>query len=104
MKQYKELVANTEGSTHIKIDTSYNLGSATSPRGYYLTVMPVTREQREGYSTESFMAYTGYRYLLKEVTRKSSKAEAAADQIAEEKAGAIVERICKENQLNLKGS
>ena len=107
MKRYVELTENAQ-ATHLKIETYYDLGGpdfaygGTRPRGYYVRVTPVTRENRYGVSIESFVAFTGYRQLVKEVTRKSAKAEAAAEAAAADIIDIMVERVCMKNGLEVK--
>jgi hypothetical protein len=106
MKKYIP-VKESSRATHIAIEVKYNLGGfncftyAQEKRGYYLHVTPVKREQRDGYTLESFTAFTGYKQLVKEVTRKSAKAEAQAEAAAAEILDIIVERVCRKNGLEL---
>jgi hypothetical protein len=106
MKKYIP-VKETEYATHIKIELRYNLGGISwatyqpEKRGYYLHVTPVKRETRDGYALESFTAFTGYKQLVKEVTRKSVKAEAAAEAAAADILDIMVERVCRKNDLEL---
>lgn len=104
MKRYIELEKN-ETATHLKIETRYDLGGpnwaygGTTKRGYYLHVTPVTRENRYGCTIESFAAFTGVKQLLKEVTRKSAKAEATAEDIAKNYIHDMVLYVCNSNGL-----
>lgn len=106
MKKYLELKANQD-ATHIKIEIYYNLGGyncftcKTEQRGYYLSVVPVTRERRDGYTLESFAAFTGTKQLLKSVTRKSAKAEKDAEQLALAVENKLVDFVCRANELEL---
>ena len=106
MKKYIELKENAK-ATHICVEMRYNLGGfncftyTQEKRGYYLHVTPVKRESRNGYTMESFTAFSGYKQLLKEVTRKSAKAEAAAEAAAADIVGIMVERVCMKNGLEL---
>lgn len=106
MKKYIPVKA-TEYATHVKIELRYNLGGPNyayggmNKRGYYIHVTPVKRETRNGYGLESFVAFTGYKQLVKEVTRKSAKAEAAAEAAAADILDIMVERVCMENGLEL---
>ena len=65
--------------TYYKKDTMNYFTCKTEARGYYLSVTPV--ERARGF--ESFEAFTGFKVLLKEVTRASKKAEAEAEAMAE---------------------
>ena len=106
MKKYIP-VKESEYATHIKIELRYNLGGfncftyAQEKRGYYLHVTPVKRETRDGYGLESFAAFTGYKQLVKEVTRKSAKAEAAAEAATADILDIMIERVCMKNGLEL---
>ena len=81
----KKYLATTTPNKYIKLYTYYKKDSMnyftgrTEARGYYLSVTPV--ERARGF--ESFVAFTGFKVLLKEVTRASKKAEAEAEAIAE---------------------
>ena len=106
MKKYIP-VKETEYTTHIKIELRYDLGGPNfayggmNKRGYYIHVTPVKRETRDGYTLESFTAFTGYKQLVKEVTRKSAKAEAEAAAAAADIIDIMVERVCMKNGLEL---
>ena len=106
MKKYIHVSGNND-VTHIRIDIDYDLGGYSyttyrpKPRGYYLSVVPVKREERYGFMMESFTAFTGYRQLLREVTRKSAKAEKLAEQTAEELVPIMVRKICEEMHLTV---
>ena len=105
MKKYIELQEKTRNATHLLIELRYNLGGFNyftykeEPRGYYLSVSPVALEQREGYTLESFTAFTGTKYLVKEVARKSAKAEKEAEQRAQELEKALINYVCNQNNL-----
>lgn len=81
----EKYLATTTPNKFIKVSTYYRKDGMnyftykTEARGYYLSVMPV--ERARGF--ESFTAFTGFKVLLKEVTRASKKAEAEAETIAE---------------------
>lgn len=62
--------------TYYKKDTMNYFTYKNEARGYYLSVTPVERAR-------GFEAFTGFKILLKEVTRASKKAEAEAEAIAE---------------------
>lgn len=104
MKKYVELAAN-EKASHLRIETRYDLGGPNwayggmTKRGYYLHVSPVTLERRNGYTMESYAAFTGCKQLLKEVSRKSAKAEAAAENIAKNYLHSMVLYVCESNDL-----
>lgn len=108
MKRYVELTETTR-ATHIVIEIKYNLGGfncftyAQEKRGYYLHVYPVTRETRDGYTTESFTAFTGTKRCIKEVTRKSAKAAAQAEQNAQNYIHDLVCYVCQKNGFTIPG-
>lgn len=74
MKKYVE----KDGQT-FAVEVMYSKGGISyftgkhEARGYYLNVRPVTLEKGDGYTSESFMIFSGYKHLLKEVKRKSDK-------------------------------
>lgn len=81
LKEYHKTSAE---NGFIKLEVYYDLGGYSyatyreKPRGYYVGVIPVEREDRGGYCLESFAAFTGGKLLLKECNRRSKKAEAEA--------------------------
>lgn len=76
--------------THLKVEFYYHLGGMNyftyknEPRGYYISISPIERIDRDGCILESYAAFSGKKYLLKEVKRKSAKAEAEAMAIFKE--------------------
>ena len=83
--------------TYYKKDTMNYFTYKTEARGYYLSVTPV--ERARGF--ESFVAFTGFKVLLKEVTRASKKAEAEAEAIAEKIYQGYARQIAAKNGLIL---
>lgn len=82
MKKYFNItkVADTEHSaSHLKVDLSYSIGGYNSRRGYYAYVTPVTVKKEVGYNSESSMVFDGFKVMIKEVKRKSAKAETEAN-------------------------
>ena len=81
----EKYLATTTPNKYIKLysyykkDTMNYFTYKNEARGYYLSVTPVERVR----SFESFVAFTGFKVLLKEVTRASKKAEAETETIAE---------------------
>ena len=62
----------------IKFNLSYNLGSYGTPRGLYLSIKSVIRQYHQNnLVTESWSHGSGLTFLVKKLTRKSSKQEAA---------------------------
>ena len=106
MKKYIPVKESTI-ATHIRVEVRYNLGGlgfssyTPEPRGYYLHVTPVTLETRYGCNIESFTAFTGVKQCVKTVTRKSAKAEAAAEAAAAQIENALVSHVLEKNGLEL---
>lgn len=62
-------------------------------RGYYISVCPVTLKEENGYTTETYIGFSGVKYKLFEVARKSNSAEAKANEMAnEELIQSLIER------------
>lgn len=85
---------NSDGNTHLRCKIRYDKGgqnvwdSRTTKRGYYISINPIKIER----GFESYVAYSGYSMLVKEVKRASKKAEAEADRYFDEN----VKRLCRE--------
>ena len=90
MKFYVPIENPNSDANYYKIEVYYHLGGInyftykTEPRGYYLSITPVYKENRGGYNMESYTAFTGIKKCIKTVTRKSIKAEAEAEKTARE--------------------
>ena len=103
MKRYIKVKPNAGKTTHLRVETIYNKGGMnvftyqTERRGYYLHVTPV---ERRG-NMEAFVAFSGTKLLLKEVTRKGAKAEQEADSIVDQNLPKLVDYICQKNGLTL---
>ena len=106
MKKFIALKEN-RNANFLRIETHYSLGGyncfthKTEPRGYYLSVSPVQRYERDGVSFESYTAFSGVKLLLLEVSRKSKKAEEAAEKIASEKEPELIQYICAKNGIEV---
>lgn len=100
MKEYKKYIENNnlQDATHIEVSVSYSKGGLsyitgkTSPRGYYISVTPVTKND----DMVSFILFTGYRQLLFEADRYSAKqfevAVEMSGSIEAEMVAAVVEK------------
>lgn len=72
-------ITNNSHATHLKAQVYYALGGfnyftyQNEPRGYYVSITPVQRENKNGYTMESFTAFTGMKHLAVPVQRKSAK-------------------------------
>ena len=62
------------------------------PRGYYVSVSPVERTVGEYYVCESAVAFSGIKYNILEVARKSKKAEESAIEMYEGIKQAIIDK------------
>ena len=108
MKKYIAVKPNKGNITHLRVDLDYQLGGMNvftykrEPRGYYLSVCPVERENRgNGVVMESFTAFTGTKMLVKEVTRKSAKAEREAEDYAATRERELIDYILAKHGLEL---
>ena len=103
----KKFIATKTENVFVKVETYYNLGGMNyftykvELRGYYLSVTPVERINRGSYIMESYTAFSGYKMLLKEVKRKSKKAEMEAEQIAADEMQRIIDQVLMEQGLEL---
>lgn len=107
MKKFVKLNEGSRGANYLKIETRYSLGGYNvfthkpEARGYYLSVSPVERSERAGVVFESYTAFSGVKLLLLEVSRKSKKAEEAAEKIAAEKEKELILFVCDKNGLEV---
>ena len=89
MKNYIK-VSGSERTNYLRVDFDYSKGGynyftyKNEPRGYYIHVSPVNRENRDGYTMESYTAFSGIKDCILEVTRASKKAENQAAEIFEQ--------------------
>lgn len=103
----KKFIATKSENVFLKVEVYYSLGGMnyftykSEPRGYYLSVTPIERIDRGGYFVEIQSAFSGYKMILKEVKRKSKKAEAEAEQIAADGLKRIVDQVLIEQGLEL---
>lgn len=74
MKRYEELNGQTYEINlyYTKGGFSY-LSDQTIERGYYLSIVPVKREEKNGIVMTSFTAYSGCKHLVLPVKRQSDK-------------------------------
>lgn len=103
MQIHKEYVE--KNGVTLKVEVYYDKGGPNyfsggwSKRGYYLMVVPVKREERDGIVIESFTAYSGAKMLLKEVQRKNKKAEQEALALAKEKAEELISYVMAKQNI-----
>jgi hypothetical protein len=98
-KVYKKVKKNNGNVTHLKCELYYDLGGYNvfayqqEPRGYYVSVIPVERQELDGCTMESAVAFSGYKKCIHEVTRKSKKAFAVASELADGAMNDLVQAI-----------
>lgn len=91
----------------LRVELYYSLGGMNywtykqDSRGYYLSVTPVERIQRNGYTTEGYITGSGVKMLIKEVSRKSVKAAAEAEVLAQSHIQELVDYICNEEGVEV---
>lgn len=107
MKKYIEVKPN-RAATDLEIEVYYSLGGynfftgKNEPRGYYLSVSPVERRRTDyGVTTETYTAFSGVKQILKEVSRKSAKAEKISEEIAKNYLPALITYVCDKNGLEV---
>lgn len=111
MKKYIP-IEPTESENNLCLEVLYSKGGYnwfngdSERRGYYLHCSPVLLkcnklDNGQEYTTKTIIAGKGYKLLLKEVSRRSQKAEAEANSLAEEKADFIVDKVCRRYGLKL---
>ena len=78
--EIKYPIVPVHGANCLKAEVYYALGGynyftgKNESRGYYLSVSPVEiKECDSGFKSESYTAFTGYKFLLFEASRKSQK-------------------------------
>jgi hypothetical protein len=101
MKKYLEVKANDQKVTHLKCEVYYSLGGFNYSRGYYASVTPVERSNGYGCTIEGYVAFSGYKQIVKPVNRKSAKAEAEAERLAQPVLDMLIEVVLKKNGLEL---
>lgn len=108
MKKYIEVKENPAKVTHLKIELYYDLGGINyftgreENRGYYLSVSPVEIGMRDGgITSERYTAFTGIKQNIKQVTRKSAKAEAEAEKLAADAMDNLIDYVCRKNGLEI---
>lgn len=104
MKEYFKV---KDSNQEIKISTGYELGGVNgwngqrNSRGYYVYVQPVERKDNGGWISESFVMFSGYKFCVEEVERKSKKVFEKVEQHALENARLWAENYCLQNGLIL---
>lgn len=101
MKKYIPVKPNERGYTHVKIETYYNKGNTPEKRGYYISVFPVTRDEKHGVPMESFEVFSGSVFQMLTVSRKSEKSERIAEERAEKIENYFLSTVCTKNRLEV---
>ncbi len=89
----------------LKVEVYYHLGGmnyfsgGSEKRGYYLSVSPVTiNKNNEGKIVgETYTAFTGVKFLIKEVARKSEKTFNEALTLSEDKKEELIAHVLEKN-------
>ena len=82
------------GASHLEVSVYYTKGGGTLPRGYYLSVRPVTK--RDG--MVSFELFSGQGRLLFEASRFTEKQFARAVEMARGMEEELIEAVVMDNQ------
>lgn len=107
MKKYIDVTGENTKANALKIEVYYSLGGMNlftykqEKRGYYLSVCPVEQEVIGSVTLESYTAFTGAKVLVKEVKRKSQKAENEALIIAANMENDLINYVCRKNGLTI---
>ena len=81
-------------ATHLQIDVYYNKGGATTQRGFYLSVRPVTKKS----GLISYVLSTGCSKFLFGVSRFTAKQLNKAVLMAEEFKNELIAAVIEENR------
>lgn len=88
----KQIIKDFEiNGKHVEVKVDYSLGGMNyftykqEKRGYYLHVQPYERTERNGYAMRTVVGFSGVKFFLLEVNRKSAKQlEKAVAMVTEE--------------------
>ena len=103
----KYIPAKGHGVNNLCVELYYSLGGMNywtykqEGRGYYLSVKPVERVRRDGYTTESYTMGSGIKMLIKEVSRRSAKAAAEAEVLAQLHIQELIDYICHKDGVEV---
>ena len=101
MHEHKRYIERSDlrDATHLEVSVYYTKGGVnffsggSTPRGYYLSVKPVTKGQR----TISYVLFSGSARLLMETKRFSAKQLAQAVEIAKSYEESLISEVVKDN-------
>ena len=102
MKKHKEYIERSDlkGATHLEVSVYYTKGGAnyfsggTTPRGYYLSVTPVTKNE----GSVSFAMFSGYSHLLLKTQRYTDKQFDSAVEMAKEHRESLISSVVEKNK------
>lgn len=112
MKRYIPIKTENNSENYLRVMMDYSLGGHNwyngdnERRGYYLYCSPVEKKTSYFSNGEPFVTYTetvgkGGKFLLKEVSRQSKKANEEAVKLAKGRTEEIVALICKKYEFEL---
>lgn len=90
----------------IEVEVKYTLGGTNwftgkpEPRGYYLHCSPIYVANR----CITYQGFSGIKYCLLEVPRKSKIRQIEARQLAEKYVQQLIDRVCHNNNLEVCGN
>jgi len=102
MERYKKYIERNDlkNATHLEVSVSYRKvgvtysNGKTMPRGYYLTVTPVTQTEK----FVSFTMFTGQSYFLLETKRFSAKQFAKAIEMSKDYEEELITAVVARNK------
>jgi len=102
MKKHKEYIERSDlkDATHLEVSVYYTKGGAnyfsggTNPRGYYLSVKPVTKSE----NSVSFVMFTGRSKFLLETNRYSDKQFAKAVEMSRDARTELIAAVLSESK------
>lgn len=108
IKKYYIPIKSLNGGkeNNLKVEVYYDLGGYSyftgkqTKRGYYVSVLPVERSQKENCIVESLTLFVGYKHCLKEVSRKTNKASQEAISLSEN-IDWLIKEVCDKYNLEL---
>nr|DAM27906.1 MAG TPA: hypothetical protein [Caudoviricetes sp.] len=104
----KKYIPTTKENHFLKVELYYTKGGInvftykTEARGYYLSVSPIERTRTDyGATLESYTAFSGVKKCVLEVSRKSQKQEARAEQLAADLEPVLIRHVLASSGLEL---
>ena len=102
MKKHNKYIENDslKGATHLEVSVYYTKGGlsyfpgGTAPRGYYISVWPVTRSD----GMVSFELFAGRKQLLFQTERYSARQFEKAMEMASDFEDELISTVISENQ------